>query len=67
LTPAINATAEDLPFGDGDFDAALASFSVHQWRDLSAGLHEVRRVTGRPVVIFTCDPAARHGGFPAQT
>lgn len=55
-TPAINATAEDLRFGDGIFDAALASFVVHQWRDLSAGLHEVRRVTRGPVVIFTSDP-----------
>jgi ubiquinone/menaquinone biosynthesis C-methylase UbiE len=30
LTPAINATAEYLPFGDGVFDAALASFTVRQ-------------------------------------
>ncbi len=56
LTPAINATAQDLLFGDGVFDAALASFTVHQWRDLSTGLHEVRRVTRGPIVILTCDP-----------
>jgi SAM-dependent methyltransferase len=58
LSPAVNATAEDLPFGDDTFDAALASFTVHQWRDLQAGLQEVRRVTRGPVVILTCDPAA---------
>ncbi|WP_259362997.1 class I SAM-dependent methyltransferase [Curtobacterium sp. ME12] len=54
----VDATAENLPFGDDTFDAALASFTVHQWRDLPAGLHEVRRVTRGPVVILTCDPAA---------
>jgi len=58
LLPAVNATAEELPFGDDSFDAALASFTVHQWRDLKVGLREVRRVTRGPVVILTCDPAA---------
>lgn len=58
-TPAaVDATAEDLPFRDDAFDAALASFTVHQWRDLPAGLRQVRRVTRGPVVILTCDPAA---------
>lgn len=60
LTPAVDATAEDLPFNDLSFDAALASFTVHQWADLAAGLQEVRRVTRGPVVILTCDPAALH-------
>jgi SAM-dependent methyltransferase len=56
--PAIDGVAEDLPFGDDAFDAALASFTVHQWRDLRGGLREVRRVTRGPVVILTCDPDA---------
>ena len=51
LTPAVDATAENLPFDDLSFDAALASFTVHQWADLAAGLQEVRRVTRGPVVI----------------
>src|ERR1700691_3619890 len=55
--PAVDATAEDLPFPDGAFDAAMTTFSVHQWSDLRAGLREVRRVTRGPVVILTCDPA----------
>ena len=55
--PAVDAAAESLPFGDRSFDAALASFTVHQWRDLRAGLRELRRVTRGPVVILTCDPA----------
>jgi SAM-dependent methyltransferase len=58
LVEAIDATAEQLPFDDDSFDAALASFTVHQWPDLDAGLREVRRVTRGPVVILTCDPAA---------
>jgi SAM-dependent methyltransferase len=56
LAPAIDATAEHLPFADDSFDAAMASFTIHQWTDLEAGLREVRRVTRGPVVILTCDP-----------
>jgi SAM-dependent methyltransferase len=56
--PVVDAAAEDLPFADDAFDAALASFTVHQWRDLRGGLREVRRVTRGPIVILTCDPDA---------
>ena len=56
LPPAIDATAEDLPFADDTFDAAMTTFSVHQWGDLECGLAEVRRVTRGPVVVLTCDP-----------
>lgn len=58
LTEAIDAVAEELPFDDDSFDAALASVTVHQWRDLPAGLAEIRRVTTGPVVIMTFDPVA---------
>lgn len=58
--PAIDATAEDLPFGDDTFDAAMATFSVHQWSDLERGLAEMRRVARGPVVILTCDPSLVH-------
>ncbi|WEG10557.1 class I SAM-dependent methyltransferase [Microbacterium horticulturae] len=58
LATAIDARAEALPFPDDAFDAALASFTVHQWRDLAAGLGELRRVTRGPVVVLTCDPTA---------
>lgn len=57
LVEAIDATAEDLPFADKTFDAAMASFTVHQWSDLQQGLQEVRRVTTGPVVVLTGDPA----------
>jgi SAM-dependent methyltransferase len=56
-TPAVDATAETLPFADDSFDAAMSTMSVHQWPDLEAGLANVRRVTTGPVVIMTADPA----------
>ena len=57
LAPAIDAVAEALPFADGQFDAAMTTFSVHQWADLDRGLAEVRRVARGPVLILSCDPA----------
>jgi SAM-dependent methyltransferase len=55
--PAIDATAETLPFADASFDASMATMSVHQWPDLEAGLANMRRVTKGSVVIMTADPA----------
>ena len=54
--PAIDATADALPFADDSFDAAMSTFSVHQWPDLAAGLTELRRVARGPVVILSIDP-----------
>jgi hypothetical protein len=56
LPRAIDACAERLPFPDQCFDAAMGTFTVHQWSDLYAGLAEVRRVTRGPVAFLTCDP-----------
>jgi SAM-dependent methyltransferase len=56
LPAAVDATAEDLPFPDRSFDAAMSVFSVHQWSDLGRGLREMRRVTAGPVVVATGDP-----------
>ncbi|MFN3944343.1 MAG: class I SAM-dependent methyltransferase [Allosphingosinicella sp.] len=56
LSAAIDAVAEDLPFADARFDAAMAIVTVHQWRDLEKGLAEMRRVTRGPVVLLVCDP-----------
>ena len=58
LPVAIDAVAEGLPFPDRGFDAAMATFTVHQWPDLAAGLGEMRRVSRGPVLILTCDPDA---------
>ncbi|MFT3764574.1 MAG: class I SAM-dependent methyltransferase [Minicystis sp.] len=56
--PVIQGCAERLPLSDGSFDAALAVNTVHHWRDLRAGLRELRRVARRRVVIFLRDPQA---------
>lgn len=55
----IQASAEQLPFDDGAFDAAMAMFTIHHWNDPEAGLREMRRVTRGQVVLLTFDPAAR--------
>ena len=57
LSAAIDAVVEKLPLPNKHFDAAMTTFSVHQWNDLAAGLAEMRRVTRGPVVILTADPA----------
>ena len=56
LVRAVDGVAESLPFPDAHFDAAMTTFSVHQWSDLDAGLREMRRVTRGPVVVLSCDP-----------
>jgi SAM-dependent methyltransferase len=56
LPRAIDAVAEALPFADQAFDAAMTTFSVHQWPDLATGLREMRRVTRGPVLVMTGDP-----------
>src|SRR4051812_41846524 len=52
--PCVAATAEQLPFKDASFDAAMAVATIHHWRDPLAGLREMRRVARR-VVVFTYD------------
>jgi SAM-dependent methyltransferase len=55
LATAVDATAEDLPFADASFDAAMATVTIHQWSDTDRGLRELRRVSRGPVVILTFD------------
>lgn len=60
LSPAINASAEALPFDDRSFDASMAMLTVHQWSDQARGLAELRRVTRGPVVVMTFDMDVLH-------
>ena len=53
--PAIDARAEELPFDDDTFDAAMACVTIHHWEPPRAGLAELRRVARGPVVVFTFD------------
>jgi SAM-dependent methyltransferase len=48
------AAAEELPFADGEFDAALAQLVVHFMRDPLAGLREMARVTRAGGVVAAC-------------
>lgn len=48
------APAEDLPFSDGEFDAALAQLVVHFMTDPAAGLRELARVTREGGVVAAC-------------
>jgi SAM-dependent methyltransferase len=57
--PVVQASAEDLPFPDKSFDAAMAVLTVHHWQDQARGMRELRRVTRGPIVILTFDPAFR--------
>lgn len=55
LAPAIIGRAEELPFDDRVFDAAMATITIHQWADVASGLRELRRVTRGPIAILTFD------------
>jgi SAM-dependent methyltransferase len=61
--PAVQASADALPFGDGDFDAAMAILSDHHWPDRAAGLREMRRVAARRALILQCDLQAQLESF----
>jgi len=54
--PVVQASAMQLPFESGSFDAALAVLTVHHWPDAELGLNEMRRVARERVVVFTWDP-----------
>lgn len=59
--PVVRGVAEELPFGDKSFDAAMAILTIHHWADKEKGLKELRRVTRGPIVLLTFDAA--HRGF----
>jgi SAM-dependent methyltransferase len=49
-----HASAEQLPFEDDGFDAALAQLVVHFMTDPIAGIREMARVTRRDGVVAAC-------------
>jgi SAM-dependent methyltransferase len=55
--PAVQSVAERLPLRDNCADAALAVLTIHHWRDLPAGIAEMRRIARRRLVFFSWDPA----------
>jgi len=61
------ATAEELPFADGAFDAALAQLVVHFMADPVAGLREMGRVTRPGGVVAACVWDHAGGAGPLST
>ena len=61
------AAAEDLPFDDREFDAALAQLVVHFMADPVAGIREMARVTRTDGVVAACvwDHAGSRGPLTA--
>ena len=57
--PAIAGVAEQLPFEDAAFDAAMAVLTLHHWADWRAGCAELRRVARERVVVLSWDPSYR--------
>lgn len=52
--PVVRCTAENLPFSDNQFDAAMAILTLHHWQDPDKGLAEMKRISKRQI-IFTFD------------
>ena len=61
--PVVRASAEQLPFREGAFDAAMAVLSDHHWGDRARGLREMRRVARMRAVLFTWDQARVDEGW----
>jgi SAM-dependent methyltransferase len=55
----VQGSAEDLPFDDESFDAAMAVLTIHHWSDQERGVMEMRRVTRGKIVFLTYDPSFR--------
>ena len=49
------AIAEQLPFGDAEFDLIVSTTSFDHWRDQAAGLRECARVLDRDGVLVLAD------------
>jgi ubiquinone/menaquinone biosynthesis C-methylase UbiE len=60
----LQASAEDLPFADGAFDASLAQLVVHFMANPLAGLREMARVTRDGGVVAACVWDHAEGGGP---
>lgn len=55
-TRVMQGHAEELPFADDSFDAAMAILSDHHWSDRARGFRELRRVARSRVVLFNANP-----------
>src|ERR1022692_3215401 len=65
--PAVRAAAEALPFGEHQFDAALALWTIHHRAGPGQGIAELRRVARSVVIVAASERlnqlrAPRRGG-----
>ncbi|MEO0437123.1 MAG: class I SAM-dependent methyltransferase [Pseudomonadota bacterium] len=51
--PAVQATAECLPFANNSFDAAMAVLTIHHWSDWRRGVDEALRVANGRLALLT--------------
>jgi len=65
LVELLPGSSENLPFGDGSFDAAMVSFGVRNFDDLQRGLREMRRVLREGGSIHILEFAVP-AGFPLR-
>ena len=54
----LSGIAEELPFSDNSFDGAIATLTIHHWKNIKNGFKEIARVIkpGSRLVIFTSSP-----------
>ena len=59
--------AEQIPFADGSFDAAVSQFGLMFFEDRAAGLREMMRVLkpGGRLAVAVCDSLERSPGYAA--
>ena len=57
--PAVQASAEALPFRNAAFDAAMAILTMQHWSDWRRGIKECARVARWRVVLFSWDPDSK--------
>jgi demethylmenaquinone methyltransferase / 2-methoxy-6-polyprenyl-1,4-benzoquinol methylase len=55
LIELVNADAENLPFGDAAFDAAMIAFGVRNFENLERGLSEISRVLKKDGLIVVLE------------
>lgn len=56
ISPAILASAEDLPLADKSVDAAMGVLTIHHWQDPERGIREMQRVARDTIALITFEP-----------
>ena len=56
--PAVQGSAEYLPFEDNSFSHAMTVLSMHHWSDKPKAFHEINRVTSDRFVAISWNPEA---------